>query len=142
MAANFNGDFVVAWESDHTGTPGVWARSFLANGTGRHVEVQTSTGTGAGSPTVGIDDQANAAVGWTVTGTDPAVWACGLNPDGTTTGRLPSQSVSQVTAGRQEQLAPVSSSPWRELAVAYTDDNDGNTFDQVPLGLGATNSSW
>jgi hypothetical protein len=141
VAADFNGDFVVAWESDHTGTQGIWARSFLADGTGRHAEVQVSTGTGAGSPTVGIDDQANAVVGWTVAGTDPAVWAGGLNPDGTTTGRLPSQSLSEVTIGRQEQMA-VTASPFGELAVAYTDDNDGNTFDQVILGLGASNSDW
>jgi hypothetical protein len=141
IAANYNGDFVVAWESDHTGTVGVWARSFSADGTGRHAEVPVSTGAGANSPSVAVDDQGNAVVGWSVSGTDPAVWARGLNPDGTTTGRLPAQSLSQVSTGRQEQMA-VAASPWGELAVAYTDDNDGNSFDQVILGLGATNSDW
>jgi hypothetical protein len=141
IAANFNGDFVVAWESDHTGTPGVWARSFSADGTGRHAEVQVSTGTGANAPSVAVDDQSNAVVGWSVSGTDPAVWAQGLNPDGTTVGRLPGQVLSQATTGRQEQLA-VAASPWGELALAYTDDNDGNTFDQVILGLGAINADW
>jgi hypothetical protein len=138
IAANFNGDFVVAWESDHTGSVGVWARSFSADGTGRHVEVSVSAGT---SPSVGIDDQNNVVVGWSVGGADPAVWARGLNPDGTASGRLPSQSLSQVTAGRQEQMA-VTASAWGQLALAYTDDNDGNQFDQVLLGLGATNSDW
>lgn len=33
-------------------------------------------------------------------------------------------------------------SPWAEVAVAYTDDNDGNTFDQVILVMGLANSSW
>jgi hypothetical protein len=141
VAANFNGDFVVAWESDHTGTQGIWARSFLSDGTGRHAEVEVSTGSGAGSPSVGLDDQANAVVGWTIAGADPAVWARGLNPDGTTAGRLPSQSLSQVTTGRQEQMA-ITSSPWGDLPATYTDDNDGNTFDQVLLALGATNSDW
>jgi hypothetical protein len=141
IAASFNGDFVVAWESDHTGTVGVWARSFSADGTGRHAEVQVSTGTGASSPSVGIDDQNNVVVGWSVSGTDPAVWARGFNPDGTSAGRLTSQSASQVTTGRQEQLA-VAASPWGELAIAYTDDSDGNSFDQVVLGLGAANSDW
>jgi hypothetical protein len=141
IAANVNGDFVVGWESDHTGTPGVWARSFSADGTGRHAEVAVSSGTGAGSPSAAIDDQGNVVVGWSVSGTDPAVWARGLNPDGTAVGRLPSQSLSQVTAGRQEQMA-VAVSPWGELAVAYTDDNDGNSFDQVVLGLGGANSDW
>jgi hypothetical protein len=32
--------------------------------------------------------------------------------------------------------------PHEQLAVAYTDDNDGNGFDQVMLGLGATNSDF
>lgn len=141
IAANYNGDFVVAWESDHTGTVGVWARSFAADGSGRSAEVAVSSGTGANSPTVGIDDQGDAVVGWSVSGADPAVWARGLNPDGTVTGRLPSQSLSQVTTGRQEQLV-VASSAWGQLAVAYTDDNDGNGFDQVILGLGATNSEF
>ncbi len=41
-----------------------------------------------------------------------------------------------MTTGRQEQLA-VTASAWGEIAVTYTDDNDGNTFDQIRLGLGA-----
>src|SRR6266540_2192616 len=141
VAANFNGDLIVAWESDHTGAAGVWARSFSADGTGRHAEVPVSTAAGANTPSVAIDDQSNALVGWSVSGTDPAVWARGLNPDGTTVGRLPGQSLSQVTAGRQEQMA-VAASAWGQLALAYTDDNDGNSFDQVMLGLGGSNSDW
>ncbi|MFC8448229.1 hypothetical protein [Kitasatospora sp. NPDC057223] len=141
VAADFNGDFAVAWESDHTGTRGVWARSFTATGTAGSAEVEISGAAGAGNPTVGIDDQRHAVVGWSVAGTDPAVWARGLNPDGTFTGRLPAQSVSQVTTGRQEQLS-VASSPFGTLAMSYTDDNDGNTFDQVLLSLGGANSDW
>jgi hypothetical protein len=141
IAADFTGDFVVGWESDHTGTNGVWVRSFAPDGTPRHTEVQVSTGTAAAGPSVGIDDQANAVVGWSVGGTDPAVWAAGVNPDGTRAGRLPAQSVSQVTTGRQEQPA-VAVSPYGEVATTYTDDNDGNGFDQVLLGEGATNSDW
>jgi hypothetical protein len=141
IAADFNGDFVIAWESDHTGTQNIWARSFNLDGTGVAPEVQISAGTGAGLPSAGIDDQRNAVVGWSVAGADPAVWASGLNPDSTTTGRLPSQSLSQLTAGRQEQMQ-VAVSPFGQLAVAYTDDNDGNMFDQVMLGLGGTNSGW
>src|SRR6266511_2143593 len=141
VAANFNGDLIVAWESDHTGAAGVWARSFSADGTGRHAEVPVSTAAGANTPSVAIDDQSNALVGWSVSGTDPAVWARGLNPDGTTVGRLPGQSLSQVTAGRQEQMA-VAASAWGQLALEYTDDNDGNSFDQVMLGLGGSNSDW
>lgn len=141
VAADFNGDFAVAWESDHTGTRGVWARSFAATGTAGPAEVEISSGIGAGNPSVGIDDQRDAVVGWSVAGTDPAVRARGLNPDGTFTGRLPAQSVSQVTTGRQEQVA-VASSPFGTLTMSYTDDNDGNTFDQVLMGLGAADSDW
>ncbi|BAJ26641.1 MULTISPECIES: hypothetical protein [Kitasatospora] len=141
VAADFNGDFAVAWESDHTGTRGVWARSFTAVGTPGSAETEISTGTGAGTPSIGVDDQRHAVVGWNTTGTDPAVWARGLNPDGTFAGRLPAQSVSQTGTGRQEQLA-VASSPFGTLALSYTDDSDGNGFDQVLLGLGASNSDW
>ncbi|GLW75044.1 hypothetical protein Kpho02_73410 [Kitasatospora phosalacinea] len=141
VAADFNGDFAVAWESDHTGTRGVWARSFTAAGTPAAAEVEVSTGTGAGGPSIGIDDQRAVVVGWSVAGADPAVWARGLNPDGSSTGRLPARSVSRDTAGRQEQLA-VASSPFGTLALSYTDDSDGNGFDQVLLGLGASNSDW
>ncbi|MET8044437.1 hypothetical protein ABZU25_26660 [Micromonospora sp. NPDC005215] len=141
VAANFAGDFTVGWESDHTGTRGVWARSFTSAGTARHEEVQVSAGAGAVAPGVGIDDQDNVVVGWTVSGTNPDVWARGLNPDGTPTGRLAAQALSQTTTGRQEQLA-IATSPWGEVSLCYTDDNDGNAFDQVLLGLGATNSTW
>ncbi|WP_243709237.1 hypothetical protein [Micromonospora sp. 15K316] len=139
VAANVTGDFTVAWESDHTGTRGVWQRSFTAAGAARHPEVEVSTGAGATTPGVGIDDQDNVVVGWTVAGAD--VWARGLNPDGTATGRLPAQALSQTTTGRQDQMA-VAASPWGEVSVCYTDDTDGNSFDQVLLGLGATNSTW
>lgn len=136
IAANFNGDLVVAWESD---TTGVFARSFTPAATGRHTEVQVSTTAGAAAPTVGLDDQAAAVVGWTVAGADG--WLRGLNPDGTFTGRLGAQTLTGTTTGRQEQYA-VAVSPWGEVPVAYTDDNDGNLFDQILLGLGATNSDW
>ncbi|MGI5214441.1 hypothetical protein [Plantactinospora sp. CA-290183] len=142
VAANFAGDFTISWVSDHTGSAGVWSRSFTAAGTARHAEVQTSTGAGAGGPTVGIDDRANAVVGWTVQGANPDVWLRGLNPDGTTGGgRLAAQALSQSTAGRQEQMA-VTSSPWSEVGIAYTDDADGNLSDQILLGVGPTNAEW
>ncbi|MGK5741198.1 hypothetical protein [Micromonospora sp. URMC 103] len=141
VAANAGGDFTVAWESDHTGARGVWARSFTAAGTPRHDEVEVSTGAGATVPDAGIDDQGNVVVGWTVGGANPDVWARGLNPDGTTAGRLAAQALSQTTTGRQDEMA-VAASPWGEVSVCYTDDNDGNAFDQVLLGLGASNSTW
>ena len=104
-------------------------------------EVEVSSGTGAGAPTVGIDDRRGAVVGWSIAGADPAVWARGVNPDGTVAGALPAQSFSQVTTGRQEQLA-VGCSPFGVVTAAYTDDNDGNTFDQVLLSLGASDADW
>ncbi|XVU22816.1 hypothetical protein ACQPZJ_36925 [Actinoplanes sp. CA-054009] len=131
VAANFNGDLIVAWESG-----GVWARSFTPAAAARHAEVQVSTTTGAAAPTVGLDDQAYAVVGWTVNGADG--WLRGLNPDGSFTGRLGAQTLTNTTTGRQDQFAVVVS-PWGEVPVAYTDDNDGNQFDQIILGLGATN---
>ena len=138
IAANFAGDFAVTWQSDHTGTPGVSARSFTAAGTARHSEVAVSTTAGAAAPSIGIDDQTKVVVGWTVSGADG--WLGGLNPDGSTAGRLPAQALTQTATGRQDQYT-VAVSPWGEIAAAYTDDHDGNTFDQVLLGLGATNDA-
>ncbi|GIF63143.1 hypothetical protein Ais01nite_11780 [Asanoa ishikariensis] len=139
IAANFTGDFTVAWESDHTGTPGIWSRSFAANGDPKHGDVEVTRTAGAATPAVGIDDQANTVVGWTVQGQD--VWARGFNPNGTTDGRLPAQTYSNVTTGRQDQLS-LAVSPWGEIVVSYTDDNDGNLYDQVLLALGGSNSQW
>lgn len=97
--------------------------------------------TGGSAPAVGIDDQGDVALAWTVGGTDPQVWIAGRNPDGTGTGRLAAQPLSQAAAGRQEQAA-IAVSPWSEVSLAYTDDNDGNQFDQIILGTGITNSIW
>lgn len=133
-AANFNGDFAVAWES-----AGVWTRSFSSAGTARYGDVQVAAA-GAG-PSIGIDDQAQTVVGWTVPGADPDVWVRGFGTDGTDTGRLSPQRLSSVPEGRQEQMT-VAVSPYAEVAVAYTDDNDGNTYDQVYLGTGISNNSW
>lgn len=32
--------------------------------------------------------------------------------------------------------------PWGLITLTYTDDNDGNTFDQIHLGTGLTNTVW
>jgi hypothetical protein len=88
-------------------------------------------------PTVGLDDQADAVVGWTVSGVDG--WVLGLNPDGSGASRLAAQTLTQTTTGRQDQFA-VAVSPWSEVAVCYTDDSDGNGFDQILLGVGAVNN--
>jgi hypothetical protein len=139
VAANFAGAFTVAWESDHTGTPGIWSRSFAANGDPRHGDVEVTNAPGAAAPMVGIDDQGNAVIGWTAQAVD--VWARGVNPDGTPEGRLPAQTYSGTTTGRQDQLS-LAVSPWGEIVVSYTDDNDGNLYDQVLLALGGSNSTW
>ncbi|WBQ03275.1 hypothetical protein [Kribbella sp. CA-293567] len=134
VAANFNGDFAVAWESG----AGAWTRSFNGAGAPRFADLQVVAN--GKVPSVGIDDQATSVVGWTTSDLD--VWVRGFNPAGTTDApRLSAQQLSQVTAGRQEQLV-VAVSPWSEVAVAYTDDNDGNTFDQVILGQGISNSNF
>ena len=150
VAANFAGDFAVAWESDHSGTAGVWTRSFAAAGNPRHGDIEISAGAGAAAPSIGVDDQGNTVLGWTVLAdpmlvdpmlVDPDTWIRGLGPDGTAAGRLPAQRLSQTSTGRQEGAA-VAVSPWSEVGLAYTDDNDGNTFDQVILGLGLINAEW
>ena len=135
VAANFNGDVAVAWQS---GTA-LSTRSFDSVGTARYADVQVAA---AGiTSSVGIDDQAQSVVGWTVQATDLDVWIRGFGTDGTDAGRLSSQQLSSATAGRQEQMT-VAVSPYAEVAVAYTDDNDGNTYDQVILGTGISNNSW
>ncbi|MDW5327433.1 hypothetical protein [Plantactinospora sp. KLBMP9567] len=141
IAANFTGQFAVAWESDHTGTAGVWLRSFSSAAAARHNDVEVSTATVAVAPRVGLDDQANVVVGWTVATAAQDVAARGANPDGSFTGRLPGQVLGQTTTGRQEQIA-LTSSPWGEISVCYTDDNDGNSFDQIILGVDGSNSDW
>ncbi|MEV4261282.1 hypothetical protein [Kribbella sp. NPDC049584] len=135
VAANFNGDFAVAWQS---GTA-LSTRSFDSAGTARYADVQAAA---AGTePSIGIDDQAQTVVGWTVQATDLDVWIRGFGTDGTDTGRLSAQRLSSATVGRQEQMT-VAVSPYAEVAVVYTDDNDGNTYDQVILGTGISNNSW
>jgi hypothetical protein len=133
VAETFAGDFVVAWAA---GTS-IRARSFTAGAAARHADVAVSTGSGA-APSVGIDDRNAVVVGWTAGGLDG--WLRGLNPDGTATGRLGEQTLTQTTTGRQDQFA-VAVSPWSEVVAAYTDDSDGNGSDQIMLGTGAGNDT-
>ncbi|WP_328321193.1 hypothetical protein OHA70_23780 [Kribbella sp. NBC_00382] len=136
VAANFNGDFAVAWESG----AGVWARGFTGTGAARTADLEVVAS--GKNPSIGIDDQASSVVGWTAQATDLDVWVRGFSSAGTTDApRLSAQQLSQVPAGRQEQLV-VAVSPWSEVAVAYTDDNDGNTYDQVILGQGISNNNF
>lgn len=138
VAANFNGDFAVAWESDHTTVRGVWTRSFTSVGNPLHTEIEVSTGAGARKPDVGIDDQSNTVVAWTLNAVD--TWVRGFAPDGTTTDRLPAQPMMSVSTGTQQDMV-VAVSAWGEVGVAYRDDNDGNTWGQIYLGLGILNSA-
>jgi hypothetical protein len=133
VAATSNGDFAVAWQSDAS----VAWRGFTASGSPRQGDVTVSA-TGA-APSIGIDDGGNIVIGWTQSGVDTFVH--GYGPDASDNVRLGGQQLSQVTGGKQEGLA-VAVSPWGEVSVAYTDDNDGNGFDQIILGLGIVNTAW
>jgi hypothetical protein len=130
VAANFNGDFAVAWEQ-----AGVRSRSFTAAGAARGAADAVTTG---GDPQIGIDDQLGVAV---TTAEAQDVHTVVYNPDGTTTGRPARQLTVSNATGRQEEPA-VGVDPWGRVSVVYTDDNDGNGFDQIYLGTGLTTQAW
>ncbi|MEU5691886.1 hypothetical protein [Actinosynnema sp. NPDC020468] len=135
VAADFTGDFAVAWETDHTGTPQIGVRSFTAAGAASST---VDTYLPGSDPQVGIDDQRGVVVAWT---SASDVFAQGLNPDGTTAGRLPRLATTQTAAGRQDEPA-LGVDAWGLVTVVYTDDHDGNLYDQVYLGTGLANSTW
>ncbi|WP_026208059.1 hypothetical protein [Catelliglobosispora koreensis] len=139
IAATYAGRFAVTWQSDHGGAAGVWARSFQLSGSPSHSEVEVAGG--GLTPRVGLDEQGGVVVAWTAQASDLDVWVRGFNPDGSPAGRLEVQRLSLATAGKQEQLT-VAVSPYGEVGVAYTDDADGNTGDQIILGVGIFNTSW
>ncbi len=129
VAANFNGDFAVAWEQS-----GVKTQSFTAAGATRGTTAST-TGT---DPQIGIDDQLGVAV---TTAEAQDIYTHTYNPDGTTTGRPPRQITVSNATGRQDEPA-VGVDPWGRITVVYTDDNDGNGSDQIYLGTGLTTQVW
>ncbi|GLW89398.1 hypothetical protein [Actinokineospora globicatena] len=131
IAATFNGDFAIAWES---GTQTA-ARSFTPTGTPRATPETPLPGT---NPQIGIDDQLAVAIAWTDASD---IYAQGLNPNGTTTARLPRLRVHTVITGPQTEPA-LAVSPFGQITLTYTDDNDGNAFDQIYLGTGLTNATW
>ncbi|MFC0104909.1 hypothetical protein [Kibdelosporangium aridum] len=135
IAANFNGDYVVGWETDHTGTGQIGVRSFSATGAAASTVDTYVPGT---DPQVGIDDQRAAVVNWTQA---QDIFVQGLNPDGSTAGRQPRITANTNVTGRQDEPA-VGVNAWGQIFMTYTDDADGNTFDQVYLGTGLNNSTW
>ncbi|MEV4757310.1 hypothetical protein AB0J86_19645 [Micromonospora sp. NPDC049559] len=150
VAVNFNGDIAVAWEGDQTGKVRLYSRLFTPTGAAVSTDrlvTEDSPGVGdpvgaQSAPRIALDDQRNTVVAWTevgYSGTD--VWARGFNPDGTVAGRLPATRFNATTAQRQDQVA-LAVSAFGEVNVAYTDDADGNGFDQIILRLGFSNSVW
>nr|MDQ3578597.1 alkaline phosphatase D family protein [Actinomycetota bacterium] len=59
VAANLNGDFAVAWETDHTGTAQVGVRSFSATGV---AQSPVDTVLPGADPQIGVDDQRSVVV--------------------------------------------------------------------------------
>jgi hypothetical protein len=98
-------------------------------------------GRGAAGPSIGIDDQGGTVVGWSAARDDPDVWLRAFGPGGVSAGREPPRAAGRVRDGVQRQLA-IAVSPWGEVAASYTDDSDGNGYDQVVLGTRATTSTW
>jgi hypothetical protein len=133
VAANFNGDFVVGWETDHLGGDQIGVRSFTATGS-----APAEAFLPGNDPQVGIDDQRNAVAYWTET---QDVYVQGLNPDGTGNGRQPLLRANTVTAGRQIQPA-LAVDPFGRITMTYSDDPDSDDFDDVVIGTGMTNSTW
>jgi hypothetical protein len=133
VAADFNGDFVVGWETDHLGGDQLGVRSFTATGT-----ATTEVYLPGNDPQVGVDDQRNAVVHWTEA---QDVYVQGLNPDGTANGRQPRTQASATTAGRQTQPA-LAVDPYGQITLTYSDDPDADDFDDVTIGTGLTNSTW
>jgi hypothetical protein len=133
VAANFNGDFVVGWETDHLGADQIGVRSFTATGTAP-AEVFLP----GNDPQVGLDDQRYVVANWTE---NQDVHAQGLNPDGTGNGRQPRLRANTVTTGRQTQPA-LAVDPYGRITMTYSDDPDGDDFDDVAVGTGLTNSTW
>ncbi len=133
VAANFNGDFVVGWETDHQGADQIGVRSFTATGAAP-AEVFLP----GNDPQVGLDDQRYAVAYWTL-GDD--VYLQGLNPDGTAIGRQPQIRANPATTGRQNQPA-LAVDPYGRITLTHSDDTDGDDFDEVNIGTGLTNSTW
>jgi hypothetical protein len=133
VAANFNGDFVVGWETDHLGDDQIGVRSFTATGTAP-AEVFLP----GNDPQVGLDDQRYAVAYWTLT---DDVYLQGLNPDGTTNGRQPRVRANPVTTGRQTQPA-LAVDPYGRITLTHADDPEPDAFDEVTIGTGLTNSTW
>ena len=133
VAANFNGDFVVGWETDHLGADQIGVRSFTATGS-----APAEAFLPGNDPQVGLDDQRHAVAYWTL-GDD--VYLQGLNPDGTATGRQPQIRANPATAGRQNQPA-LAVDPYGRITLTHSDDADGDDFDEVNIGTGLTNSTW
>ncbi len=87
-----------------------------------------------GRPDVAVSDAGDFVVTWKeafVDGLDD-VWARGFNADGSTTGRLPALRMNVVSGGGQGGPA-VALAPNGLLSLTYSDDYDGNEFNEMRL---------
>ncbi|MCT2586906.1 hypothetical protein [Actinophytocola gossypii] len=133
VAANFNGDFVAGWVTDHSGTDQVGVRSFTATGA-----APAEAFLPGGDPQVGLDDQRHAVAYWHQNGD---VYVQGLNPDGTTYDRQPRIRANETAAGTQTHPA-LAVDPYGRITMTHSDDADGDGFEEVVIGTGLTNSTW
>ncbi|MGW4594043.1 phospholipase D-like domain-containing protein [Streptomyces sp. NPDC004457] len=170
VASAGDGRFVVAWTDEYTtgaGTPvrpqRIYDRVFSATGSAAAAEQRTTEdGTGSGPyvdgqrpisdqdvADVAVADDGSFVVAWkeafdvniggTVYPGKDDVWARGFNADGTTTGRLPAYRMNVVTGGGQGGPAVTLAATGR-LALTYSDDYDGNGFNEMRLRDAFANS--
>ncbi|MEV5398908.1 hypothetical protein AB0N26_22400 [Streptomyces cellulosae] len=151
VAVTGDGRIVAAWADEYTTGSGtvvreqrVYHRTFSATGAPAGAETRTTPdsadvpgdrpiGTQA-DPDVTVSDAGDFVVAWAeafVDGLDD-VWARGFNADGSTAGRLPARRMNVVSGGGQGGPA-VTLAPDGRLSLTYSDDYDGNKFNEMRL---------
>ncbi|WP_275001411.1 S1 family peptidase [Promicromonospora iranensis] len=136
VAANYDGHFAVAWDTDENGSDQVAVRSFTSGGTGGPVALSSLV---AAQPRVGVDGQRRVALAMRAGGN---VLVQGFAADGSTAATLPPVTATPSPDSSLSVNPEIAVGATGKVTLTYSKSVTATGFKNIQVGTGLFNGRW
>lgn len=136
IAANYDGHFAVAWDTDENGTDQVAVRSFTAGGTPGPIALSSLR---AAQPRVGVDGQRRVVLAVRASG---EVLVQGFTADGATADTLPAMAATPSADSSLYVNPEIAVGATGKVTLTYSKTVTTTGFKNIQVGTGLFNGRW